>query len=360
MPKVSVVMPVYNRERYVREAIDSILSQTYSDFELIVIDDASTDRSASVIESRKDSRTRVFHNPKNLGLIKTRNLGLSLARGQYVATLDSDDVALPQRLALQAAFLDANPHIAVLGCLGERTDEYGAHLSFTRPVADPAAIKWQLILKNCIINTSVMYRRDIILGLGGYRDSCSVNSVQSAEDYDLWCRVSREHPITNLPQVLVKYKWHQDSITGEHLRDVVDMTVRIVRKNMEFVLSRPVPERIARSIALSNEEQPDSSCLCEAADTLYELFRTFKAQGNKTTPWINNNYSEHMRDIVWAHLASSNARVRRGEMLNRFFHPAPGVYAPKSMVRFLLKSLLGRRLIDKLKNMRAALYRKFA
>ena len=113
MPKISVIMPAYNAERYIREAIDSILRQTWSDFELIIIDDGSTDSTAAIIAGYTDNRIRFCPNAQNMGVAATLNRGLELACGAYVARMDADDISLPERFAKQAAYLDAHPNVTV-------------------------------------------------------------------------------------------------------------------------------------------------------------------------------------------------------------------------------------------------------
>src|SRR5262249_35270201 len=132
LPKVTVVIPVYNREKYVRDAIDSILVQTFPDFELLVIDDGSTDRSREVVQSYHDPRIHLVCNGTNLGVPKTRNLGIQLARGEYLAFLDSDDWAYPERLGKQVAFLDSHPDYAAVGAWIAWMDEEGRSLGRIR------------------------------------------------------------------------------------------------------------------------------------------------------------------------------------------------------------------------------------
>ena len=114
-PKISVVMPAYNAENYIREAIDSILAQTFRDFEFLIIDDGSTDHTVEIIRSYSDSRIRLYQNERNMGVAATLNRGLDLARGEYIARMDADDISLPERFAKQAAYMDAHPDVAVCG-----------------------------------------------------------------------------------------------------------------------------------------------------------------------------------------------------------------------------------------------------
>ena len=202
-PQVSVVIPVYNRDAYVGEAIDSILAQTFADFELLVIDDGSTDRSRDVVRTYLDPRIRLLCHECNQGLPRTRNAGIDAARGTYLAFLDSDDVAYPTRLAKQVAFLDGRPDHVAVGAWVDWTDDSGRppRRVKRRPLAaqDVAALR---LFRQGIENTASMARTAI---LREYRhDEC----FEVSEDFELWARIAAEHAIANLPEVLVRRRAH--------------------------------------------------------------------------------------------------------------------------------------------------------
>jgi len=202
-PKVTVLIPVHNRADYVGEAIASVLAQTFTDFELLVIDDGSTDGSAEVVAGFSDRRVRLVHNATNLGGAKIRNLGLAQARGTYTAMLDSDDRALPRRLGRQVAFLDGQPACALVGGnkrpLGGRR-RLGQGLK-RRPLA-PAEVDARLLFRNCIAHASIMARTAILRDYG-YDEDFPV-----AQDFELFGRLAKTHAIANLPDVLVRYRRH--------------------------------------------------------------------------------------------------------------------------------------------------------
>ena len=202
-PRVSVVIPVYNREAYVGQSIDSVLAQTFGDFELLVIDDGSTDRTGAVVRGIRDSRLRLLCHERNQGLPRTRNAGIDAARGAYVAFLDSDDVALPTRLAKQVAFLEGHPAYAAVGAWIDWMDGGGRPLGRVkrRPLAAPDVAALRLFRQG-IENTASMARTDI---LRAYRHD---ERFEVSEDYELWARVAAEHPIANLPEVLVRRRAH--------------------------------------------------------------------------------------------------------------------------------------------------------
>jgi glycosyltransferase involved in cell wall biosynthesis len=223
-PLITVLMPVYNGERFVLDAVASILAQTFEDFELLVIDDGSTDKTRNLLETISDPRVHVLANPTNLGLIATLNRGLELARGRYLARMDADDLAAPERLARQIDYLERHPHVHVLGCMAELIDEHGRRCSSLAGYpTEPAAIRDFLFQECCLIHPSVVFRTDTVREAGGYSAS-----ARHAEDYELWLRLSDNHALANLPDKLISYRIHpgQVSITNLMIQYATVQTCR--------------------------------------------------------------------------------------------------------------------------------------
>lgn len=210
VPRVSVVIPAYNRERYLRAAIESVLTQSFGDFELLVIDDGSTDRTREVAHAIADPRLRVLVHQTNAGLARTRNAGIDAARAPYLAFLDSDDVARRDRLARQVAFLDRHPDHAAVGAWIDWMDERGRPLGRVKrrpPRADDvAALR---LFRQGIENTASMARTAL---LRRYRHD---EHFEVSEDFDLWARIAADHPIANLPQILVRRRAHGDQTSKD-------------------------------------------------------------------------------------------------------------------------------------------------
>ncbi len=216
MPKVTVLMPVYNGEKYLREAIDSILNQTFTDFEFLIIDDGSTDSSIKIISSYPDSRIKLIKNDNNQGLVYSLNKGLYLAQGEYIARMDCDDISLPNRLQKQVDFLDNHPEITVLGSYLEFIDINGEKLENLAYLSEyPLSheqIVYAMLYSNPLAHPSIIFKKLDILKLGGYRflkelENCS-------EDYDLWLRLAdQNYKFANLSDHLVKYRIHNNSLT---------------------------------------------------------------------------------------------------------------------------------------------------
>jgi GT2 family glycosyltransferase len=203
--RVSVVLPVYNGERFLTDAVDSILAQTFRDFELIGIDDGSLDGSGEILDrfALADSRVRALRQA-NAGIIAALNRGLALARGEFIARMDADDVAHPERLARQAAFLDAHPDIAVVGCAVTLIDERGKRIRDVEYPRTPEAVAEFLEIGAPLAHPAVMMRRDAVLAVGGYREA-----YRHAEDYDLWLRMAERYRMANLPDRLLLYRQHE-------------------------------------------------------------------------------------------------------------------------------------------------------
>ncbi|MGB0514858.1 MAG: glycosyltransferase family 2 protein, partial [Wenzhouxiangellaceae bacterium] len=210
-PRVSVFIPVHNREHYIAVAVNSILVQSFEDFELIVVDDGSTDRTVEVLERFDDPRLRIERNPTNLGIPATRNRGLELARGEYIALLDSDDHSYPQRLARQAEWLDDHPDVVQLGSWCSFMDAAGAMLeTIRRQPLESDEIHAHLLFHCPVINRTVMARTAALRKLGYSTD------FPRCQDYEMHCRLI-EHGarLANLPDILVCGREHPGRFTGQ-------------------------------------------------------------------------------------------------------------------------------------------------
>ncbi len=221
-PKVTVVIPVYNREKYVGDAIDSILAQTFTDFELLVIDDGSTDGSVEIARSYRDPRLRLECNETNWGVPKTRNKGIQLARGEYLAFLDSDDWAYPERLAKQVIFLDSHPNYTAVGAWIDWMDDEGRSLNrIKRKPVSPDEIAAQRLFRQGIENSASMARTAVLREYGHQEE------YDLSEDFDLWARIAAKHKLTTLPKVLVRRRMHGGRITQEKAHRTKDRRLAI-------------------------------------------------------------------------------------------------------------------------------------
>lgn len=206
MPKITVILPVYNGALYIGEAVQSILNQTYGDFELIVINDASTDHTLKVLEDFTDPRLRVVTNEQNLRVVKSLNKGLAMAQGELIARMDGDDVAHPRRFELQVAYLDAHPDVDFCGSW---VQVFGSENYISKCSERHDLIKAHLFFLNSIYHPSVMFRRKSFLAHNLQYDE----SFTNAEDYGLWAKAVDVLQLANVPQVLLKYRVHASNVS---------------------------------------------------------------------------------------------------------------------------------------------------
>jgi len=203
MSRVTVFMPVYNAELYLKQAIDSVLNQTYKEFELLIIEDASTDHSLQILKSYSDPRIEIYLNEKNMGISYTRNRGLELCNTEYMALLDDDDIAMPYRLEHEVKYLDEHPDVQVVGGHQRQIDEFGNDLNKQWSVyLNPKYIKAYLMTGNTVVNGSAMFRKKFInKNHIRYHEQC-----YGAEDYRFWVECSLKGKIANLDEVMLLWR----------------------------------------------------------------------------------------------------------------------------------------------------------
>lgn len=210
MPKISVLMPVYNGELFLDEAIKSVLNQTMGDFELLAIDDGSTDRTEDIIRSFDDNRIRYIKNETNSRLIKTLNRGIEISRGEYIARMDADDISFPQRFQRQLEFFKRNPKIQVCGSYAIRIDENGVHGALLKRPSGGELLN-SIWLPNPLIHPTVMMKSEL-----ARKYSYDLNSLH-CEDYDLWIRMAKNGVvIDNLTAPLLYYRVHSSGVSVQN------------------------------------------------------------------------------------------------------------------------------------------------
>jgi glycosyltransferase involved in cell wall biosynthesis len=213
-PKISVILPVFNAQTYLRESIESILSQSFTNFELIIINDGSTDQSLNIIKSYTDERIKLI-NQANAGLPISLNRAIAIAKGQYLARQDADDISLPSRLAEQAAYLDAHPTCALLGSWANiLMDNSPTDRALQHPHLN-GDIALKLLFFNCFVHSSVMIRKSALEKSGLYPEE---REKFPPEDYDLWLRISKDFEVANIPRALLQYRELANSISRTKLQ----------------------------------------------------------------------------------------------------------------------------------------------
>ena len=242
MTTATVLMPVYNGMRYLREAIDSILKQTFEDFEFLIVDDASTDESANVVLSYSDDRIRFVQNESNVGQVRCQNIGLGLARGRYIARLDQDDSSLSTRLERQVAVMDSDPRLAVVGTWMSKVDEHGHETGLWLGKVDDYADYLFTSLTNSLplYHPSVMFRRDAVMNVDGYDET-----LPYCEDQDLWRRLLLVgYRARVIPEPLTRYRIHvgQQSVSKSKTQtdNLIFALERFMKSFVDEVAVRPL------------------------------------------------------------------------------------------------------------------------
>jgi glycosyltransferase involved in cell wall biosynthesis len=274
-PCVSVVMPVYNGEPYLREAIESILNQTFTDFEFIIVNDGSTDRTAEILTTyaAQDHRIRLVRNERNLGLIKTLNKGGALAQGKYIARHDADDISLPERLARQVDYLEQHPEVGILGTAYYRMFTDGQH-SLRQPPLTDTEIRWRLLFGNIWCHPSMMFRRHLLT-----KGEPIYNNFFHAEDYELWLRLLKRTRAATLPVPLVEYRVHERSICVIHSEPQEQMVTTISTRQIQSLLPHhslsQAEINTLRQCHLPKQLMAQEMALCPV---MFQLFNAFAQQ----------------------------------------------------------------------------------
>ncbi len=247
-PLVSVLLPVYNGAAFLEGGIESILSQSYRNIELIIINDGSSDDSARIIRKFKDPRVRVYHQ-ENQGLAATLNRSIDLAKGEYLARQDQDDLSFPQRLEKQVSYLDAHQNCGMVGgwaeiwignVKSERTHQHPAESSH---------LKYDLLFDNPFVHSSVMLRKSVCETVGLYSND---KARQPPEDYELWSRVARHFEVANIPEVLLAYREVSNSMSRSGASPFLDRVITISVENLLWATGRKLPDRDVSDLAALN------------------------------------------------------------------------------------------------------------
>ena len=254
--KISVVMPAYNAEKYIREAVNSVLQQTYTNFELLIINDGSTDNTREVISSFTDPRIIVIDHEVNKGIASALNTGLLNARAEYIARFDADDVCFPERLLVQFNFLETHPDYILTGGDAEYISDGGEHLFHFKCIGHTNEQIIKKILRYCpFVHSCVMYRKDVVLKAGGYS-----LYAHNFEDYFLWVRLHTYGKFHNLPQPLIKVRFNPTSTTIDEKR-----RGRLFRKMKRDIIHRGVITKEEGDILYSIIKKQDVQKIKESA-----------------------------------------------------------------------------------------------
>lgn len=322
-PRITVLMPVLNAERFLDQTLDSIWSQTYADFELLVVDDGSTDQTPDMLAGCGDPRLRVLRNSARMKLSGALNRGLDEARGEFVARMDADDLMRQDRLAHQVRYLEQHPDI---GCCGGWVRTFGDGPRRTRkfPV-DPDLLRAFALFHAPFAHPTVMFRRTWF-----EREGLRYNGAYyPTEDYELWARVLKKMPCGNLSRTLVEYRVHGQGMTGGEWSDMDAQTVRIQQCLLRGLSVEATAEemRLHRAICLGRMPAvPESFALAEAW-----LLRL--ADANKSRRWCTPESMIKVLSQVWFELAMALVRNMGMPAWRLYGRGALGRHEGKSWLR---------------------------
>lgn len=327
-PVVTVLMPMFNASAHVREAIESVLAQSFRDFELLIVDDGSTDDSVTIAESFDDRRIRVVQNESNLGLVESLNRGLEVSRGDWIARQDADDVSHPMRLGRQLEFVCGNPTVSLIGSDASLVSAHGRNIGRWRTGGHADLVAWDLCFRTPFCHSTALFRREKAIRMGGYRDR------PACEDYDLWARFGADGVVVTLRDPLVKYRLHERSIMAQSNKQGGGNAA--LRECLSSTIQRTCPGIESQTVESllppwSGGEVGDWSHYFAAVGDLQRSF----LRGRRPPPGFVRLCSDQ-NYMLW-----TRAR-NRGDFLKALTRAMPGVAARLPFVRMAGATLLRR------------------
>jgi len=277
-PLISIILPVYNGEKHVTECIESMLSQTFQNFEFIIVDDASTDSTPSILEkfAKNDNRIIIITHKENLKQTAAANLACEVARGNYIARIDADDLALPNRLEKQYNYLENNLDIGVLGTWVDIIDNSGKTINkwYTNP--SKGYLEWTLIFSNIFAHSSVMFRKNIAEKIGFYQSP-------EAEDFDLWSRMNRISGIGCIPITLQQRRVWDGQLNLKVPDETLECVYQIMQKNINHIIKKPSSlnkiENV-RKLIVGDSNKLDQDEIIETKNIIVDLYKTYLSNSN--------------------------------------------------------------------------------
>lgn len=298
MPKVSVIMPVYNGQEFLRETMDSVLNQTFTDFEFIIINDASKDSTEEIIKSYEDDRIVYLKNEQNLGVAGALNRGLENAKGEYVARIDADDIAMPERFQKQVEFMDKHPDVGVCGSHIRIFEQDGAERDFKYSELD-AELRVDMLFNSAFAHPAVMLRKSVL-----DKNKIFYNrDFEKAEDYRMWYDIMRVSKGYNLQEPLLRYRHHQNQVTKVKVEEQT-VAVNKMRKVMYDTLNLDTEEYLDLFTKICNGVR-------QFDDAEYEKIRCWMKKSLTSD-------SEFDKKILKRNLISINYRIHKNSKISNY------------------------------------------
>ncbi len=335
-PRVSVLMSVYNGGDYLRQAVDSVLNSDFEDLEFVIVDNFSTDGTRDYLQSLEDPRVRPILNEKNLGQTGALNVGLEACTAPYVARLDADDAVLTDRFALQAARLDGDPSLALIGGQAIRIDAAGNQIGATRLPVDFETIRWRMALQNCFVHSSVMFRRDAALAAGLYPSDFRVS-----QDFALFSAFLRAgHRLENLEQPVCELRTHPDQVMATGGRaDELEETARVAALNQGWACNEAPDSARAQLVTRlwyggTGENNPEEA-LAAAGAFLEELPAPARCKALLAL-------------VILGGPCLGNGKIRRA-LLRRAISAYPAIIFDRELYVRLVRALLPETAVERLR-----------
>lgn len=332
-PTVSIIVPAYNAARWLRETIDSVLAQTYPDFELVIVDDASTDDTVAIARDTGDPRVRVIESEKNAGAAISRNVGIEAARGEYLAFLDADDIALPQRIERQVSFLERHPDVGLCGSwlqtIGARRDVWTAY-------RDHDHIKAELLFRSGLLGGTVMCRRSLLMAHGLRYDP----AYPISEDYDLWTRCADVMRLANLQEVLLLYRLHGANTTFRFGDQIPLRNRGILLRQIAKLGIDPSEDELELHCALADHGPTGPATLGLDLDAV-ERWLIRLREGNRRSGYVTDAALRILVYEYWRRCSMSGS-ASKGARLWRFATSSAMAGIPRKwLIRDAVKMVLG-------------------
>jgi glycosyltransferase involved in cell wall biosynthesis len=283
-PRIAVVLPVYNGEMYIREAVQSVLDQTLADFALLVIDDGSTDRTLEVLSSFTDERLRIIRFPANRGRVPALNTGIIESRSEFIARMDADDICMPQRFERQVRFLEAHPEISICGTWMR---EFGECDALSRPPTEPEQVRASVFFGWAMNHPTMMMRRSFLEQFGlAYNEGFG-----DVEDLEFLIRASEVARLANIPEFLLYYRRHDRQVSVVHRQRDREVVGKLLVRQLRFLLPEVRDEEGAFHVDLANATLPPSR-LRQAEDWLLRLDRANREKGKYNIEYFRRGLSQ--------------------------------------------------------------------
>lgn len=332
-PLISVILPVYNGERYLPEAVESILSQTFSNFEFIIINDGSTDNTGPILDQYQQQDARIkLCTQANQGLIASLNTGCSMSRGRYIARMDADDISLPERFERQVEFMEEHKDIGILGSRVDFIDADGKYQKTWQLPLRPAVVRWSLLFGCVVAHPSVLMRNEVIAELGYYR-----MQALHIEDYDLWTRALAITNIANLPEVLVKRRTWNKNVTSQNAIAQGESVTKVAQAMISGLLGSDIdPDRVAKLLGIGNGDHSTLTSI-EEIESVAALIEQIHGSFQEQTSLDHNDVRQISRDVgrKLAILATNASKISLSTGFNMLIQAQRS--DPRVLLRFISK-----------------------